>query len=121
MGQSEHPTIRFNLQELFDNEIDPNLTHQIEVPFSDKEIEDVLWGENFLESMNSSFITLIPKVDNLMSPNDFRPIFLLNSVLKIITKLLANRLLEIIPRLVHKNQYGFLKKRSIQYCLAWAY
>jgi retron-type reverse transcriptase len=56
-----------------------------------------------------------------MSPNDFRPIFLLNSVLKMITKLLANKLREIIPRLVHKNQYGFLKKRSIQYCLAWAY
>jgi hypothetical protein len=42
MGQSEHPTIRFNLQELFDNEIDPDLTHQIEVPFYDKEIEDVV-------------------------------------------------------------------------------
>jgi retron-type reverse transcriptase len=42
-------------------------------------------------------------------------------VLKIITKLLANRLQKVILKLVHSNQYGFLKKRSIQDCLGWAY
>jgi hypothetical protein len=42
-------------------------------------------------------------------------------VLKIITKLLANRLQKIILKLVHKNQYGFLKERSIQVCLGWAF
>jgi hypothetical protein len=45
-----------------------------------------------LESINSSYITLIPKTDNPVSANDFRPISLLNSVLKIITQLMANRL-----------------------------
>jgi hypothetical protein len=49
-----------------------------------------------LESINSSFITLIPKCDNPTTANEFRPISLLNSVLKIITKLLANRLQKII-------------------------
>jgi hypothetical protein len=78
-------------------------------------------GNITLESINSSFITLIPKIDNPSSPGDFRPISLLNSVLKIITKLLANRLQDIILSLVHKNQYGFLKKRSIQDCLGWAF
>jgi hypothetical protein len=73
-----------------------------------------------LESINSSFITLVPKVDT-PSPSDFRPISLLNSSLKILTKLLANRLQEVILKLVHKNQYGFLKKRSIQDCLGWAF
>jgi hypothetical protein len=53
--------------------------------------------------------------------NDFRPISLLNSVIKIITKLLANRLQKIILKLVHKNQYGFLKESSIQDCLGWAF
>jgi hypothetical protein len=38
---------------------------------------------------------------------------LLNSILKIVTKLLANRLQKIILKIVHKNQYGFLKNRSI--------
>jgi hypothetical protein len=44
-----------------------------------------------LESINSSLITLIPKCQNPTNANDFRPISFLNSVLKIITKLLANR------------------------------
>ena len=26
-----------------------------------------------------------------------------------------------MPRLIHKNQYGFIKGRSIQDCLAWAF
>ena len=44
-----------------------------------------------LESINDSYITLIPKIDCPQNSADFRPISLLNSVLKIITKLLANR------------------------------
>jgi hypothetical protein len=74
-----------------------------------------------LESINSSFITLIPKGESPSCANDFRPISLLNSMLKIITKLLANRLQKIILKLVHKNQYGFLNERSIQDCLGWAF
>jgi hypothetical protein len=49
-----------------------------------------------LESINFSLITLIPKIESPSSANDFRPISLLNSVLKILTKLLANRLQKII-------------------------
>jgi retron-type reverse transcriptase len=67
------------------------------------------------------YITLIPKVSNPEGVNDYRPITLLNCVLKIITKLLANILQKIVLRIVHKNQYGFLKGRTIQDCLAWAF
>lgn len=49
------------------------------------------------------------------------PISLLNSALKLLTKLLANRLQVVILSLVHTNQYGFIKGRTIQDCLAWAY
>jgi retron-type reverse transcriptase len=41
-------------------------------------------------------------------------------VLKLITKLLANRLQKVVLKIVHQNQYGFLKGRTIQDCLAWA-
>jgi retron-type reverse transcriptase len=34
---------------------------------------------------------------------------------------LANRLQKIVLRIIHKNQYGFLKGRTIQDCLAWAF
>jgi len=40
--------------------------------------------------------------------------------MKIITKLLANRLQLVIKQLIHKNQYGFIQSRTIQDCLAWA-
>jgi hypothetical protein len=52
--------------------------------------------------------------------NDFTPISLLNYSLKFLTKLLANRLQLIILKVVHENQYGFIKGRTIQDCLAWA-
>jgi hypothetical protein len=158
MGTSDKPNMHFNLAELFGEGMDEDTKNELEIPFSEKEIEDVVkelpnekspgldgfnnefikncWsiigkdikelikdfynGNVSMESINSSYITLVPKMDSPSTPNDFRPISLLNSVLNIITKLLANRLQRIILKLVHKNQYGFLKSRSIQDCLGWA-
>ena len=74
-----------------------------------------------LRSINGSFIVLVPKKENPQSVRDFRPISLLNNSIKIITKLLANRLQTVMTSLVHKNQYGFIRGRTIQDCLAWAY
>jgi len=71
-----------------------------------------------LQSINSSHITLIPKTKNATYVNDYRPISLLNSSMKLLTKLLANRLQATIIPLVHKNQYGFIKSRTIQDCIA---
>jgi hypothetical protein len=74
-----------------------------------------------LQPINTSFITLVPKVNNPVGMNDFRPISLINCVIKIITKLLGNRLQSIVIPLVHKNQYCFIKSRTIQDCLTWAF
>jgi hypothetical protein len=74
-----------------------------------------------LQSINSSFITLVPKNDSPSCISNYRPISLLNASMKIITTLLANKLQTIITSLIHKNQYGFLKHRTIQDCLAWAF
>jgi hypothetical protein len=79
---------------------------------------DFFSGSVNLQAINSSFITLIPKTGNPVTPNDFRPISLLNSILKLITKLMADRLQALIIPLIHKNQYGFIKSRTIQDC-AW--
>jgi hypothetical protein len=64
---------------------------------------------------------LVPKKDNPKTVNDFRPISLLNSPIKIISKLLANRLQSIVLKVVHENQYGFFKGRTSQDCLGWAF
>jgi hypothetical protein len=78
-------------------------------------------GKVNLQSINDSLITLIPKVQSPEGPNDYRPISLLNLCLKLLTKLMANRMQTRILDIVHINQYGFLQSRSIQDCIAWAY
>ena len=78
-------------------------------------------GSLDLTSINDGFITLIPKTNSPETVNDYRPITLLNCCLKLLTKLLANRLQRVILQIVHTNQYGFIKGRTIQDCLAWAF
>jgi hypothetical protein len=38
-----------------------------------------------------------------------------------ISKLLANRLQSVALKVVHENQYGFIKGKTIQDCLGWAF
>jgi hypothetical protein len=78
-------------------------------------------GKVSLLNINGSYITLVPKVAAPVHVGDFRPISLTNVCLKFLTKLLANRLQEKIMCCLHKNQYGFLRKRSIQDCIAWSF
>lgn len=77
-------------------------------------------GQLCLQSLNGTYMTLIPKHDNAIKVTDFRPISLLNTSIKIITKILANRLQTLMPKMIRKNQYGFIKARPIQDCLAWS-
>jgi hypothetical protein len=70
-------------------------------------------GNLCLQSINKCFITLVPKKENSETAHDFRPISLLNCTLKLLTKLLANRLQTIIQSIIHENQYGFIKSRTI--------
>jgi hypothetical protein len=70
-----------------------------------------------LQSINGSYVTLVPKIDNPAKVSDFRPISLLNSSIKLITKILSNRLQKVILKLVHQNQYGFI--RGGRYKTVW--
>jgi hypothetical protein len=78
-------------------------------------------GNMNIEHINGSYITLIPMKDNPRTVNDYMPISLLNRYLKLLTKLMATRLQVVIQFVVHLNQYGFIKGRTIQDCLMWAF
>lgn len=57
-------------------------------------------GDVCLQSINASYVTLVPKKESPVVPADFRPISLLNCSIKLITKILANRLQSIIRSLI---------------------
>ncbi|XP_071735979.1 uncharacterized protein [Rutidosis leptorrhynchoides] len=62
---------------------------------------------------NASFITLIPKVSDLIYLKEYRLISLIGSFYKILAKLLSNLLKKVIPNLVNFEQSGFIKGRNI--------
>jgi hypothetical protein len=63
--------------------------------------------------INSTFIALIPKVDNPQRLNDFQPISLVGCLYKILSKVLANRLRMVIRRVISETQSTFVKERQI--------
>jgi hypothetical protein len=83
--------------------------------------EEFYSGSANLEGLNTSYITLIPKTNSPETVSDYRPISLMNISPKIFSKILAERLQRKIISLIHRNQYGFIKTRSIQDCLAWSF
>nr|KYP72703.1 Transposon TX1 uncharacterized [Cajanus cajan] len=58
---------------------------------------------------NSSFISLISKVDNLVKLNEYRPISLVGCMYKILAKTLARRLKVVLPALVDERQMAFME------------
>ena len=66
-----------------------------------------------LESINTTFIALIPKILEPKKVSDFRPINLCNVIYKLIAKVLVNRLKKILPFVVSDTQSAFLSGRLI--------
>ena len=77
---------------------------------------DPKWSRKFrnFETLNSAFITLLPKIAGAKCAMDFRPISLVHSFAKLETKLLANRLAGRLQQMVSPYQSAFTKGRFIQ-------
>jgi hypothetical protein len=75
-----------------------------------------VWSRKFLnfQQLNSAYITLIPKVIGVERVKDFRPISLVHSFAKLVTKLLAKRLAGRLHDMVSPIQSAFIKGRFIQ-------
>lgn len=68
---------------------------------------------HFAPGCNSAFITLIPKVSDPLSLDEFRPISLIGSLYKIIAKMLALRLKSVIDSVVDEVQSAYVNNRNI--------
>ena len=68
---------------------------------------------SLLKHLNHPFITLIPKKKNPEYAFEFRPISLCNVLYKIFSKVLANRLKRILPKIIIEHQSAFTKSRFI--------
>ena len=66
-----------------------------------------------LDSINSTFIALIPKIKDPQKVSDFRLISLCNVIYKLIAKVLVNHLKLIFPYVVSNSQSAFLLGRLI--------
>ena len=65
------------------------------------------------ESQRRGIIRLLYKKEDPLELKNWRPISLLNTDYKICTKVLANRLRHVLPRIINKNQTCGIPDRSI--------
>ncbi|KAK1326980.1 hypothetical protein QJS10_CPA01g01725 [Acorus calamus] len=71
-------------------------------------------GSTGVGCLNATFIALVPKKEVALEVGDFRLISLVNGSLKMITKVLANRLKVVLEHMIEKNQTAFNPGRLLQ-------
>ncbi|RYQ97763.1 hypothetical protein Ahy_B08g093845 [Arachis hypogaea] len=78
----------------------------------------VFWVFNNHEEIkvaNSTYISLIPKIDAPETFSHFRPIGLCNVSYKLITKIISHRLKQVMPKLIGPSQSSFVPGRQSAY------
>lgn len=75
-------------------------------------IMDIFEDHRKVGEINSTLITLIPKVDKVECMKQFRPISLCNVTYKTVTKILATRLRNLMEDLVSPCQCSFIPRRQ---------
>lgn len=78
-----------------------------------KVVEDTRIIGNIVSSITSTYIALIPKTDNLVSYEEYRPISLCNCIYKIIPNIIANQMRPILSNHISLEQFAFLQDQQI--------
>ena len=67
----------------------------------------------FPKGSNASFLALIPKVHDPQNRNDFRLISLVGCIYKIVAKVLARRMKEVMPLIIDERKIAFIEGRHL--------
>lgn len=76
-------------------------------------VHDCFSGNSLPKSITHTNLVLIPKKANVQTFSDMRPISLRNFVNKILSRIIHDKLEDLLPKLISANQSGFVKGRSI--------
>ena len=75
--------------------------------------EEFYHHSKFEKSLNATFIALISKKNDASNIRDFRPISLVGSLYKLLSKVLTNRLKQVLDQLISESQNSFVGGRQI--------
>lgn len=76
-------------------------------------VQEFFKSGSMLRQWNATTLVLIPKITNASSTSDFRPISCLNTVYKVVSKLISNRLKAVLPSVISQAQSAFLPGRLL--------
>ncbi|KAL8146376.1 hypothetical protein AgCh_004207 [Apium graveolens] len=88
-------------------------THNRELLQEVTKDESFFCSGEILQGLNETNIILIPKKKNPTKVSDLRPIVLCNVLMKVITKVLANRMKDMLEKVVSESQSAFIPGRLI--------
>lgn len=78
-----------------------------------KVFQELYLNGKICQSMNSTFITLIPNKDKSNRVSDYCPVNLVTSAYKIITKILLLRLNEVLDDTIHQIKVLLLEEEKL--------
>lgn len=76
-------------------------------------VQNFFTSGQFPQSINTTWVSLIPKIKNPEVLEEYWPISVVGSLYKIVSKLLANRIKPVISEVISHTQTGFIQDSFI--------